>query len=78
MIVNDALVPPAATVTLPGTAAAVLLSVNVTIAPPVGAGPVRVTVPVELLPPMTAVGFKATDRTTGGFTVRVADPLLVK
>jgi|SRR5579883_1627845 hypothetical protein len=32
-----------------------------TIAPPAGAGPVRVMVPVELLPPTTVEGFMTTD-----------------
>ena len=77
MIVNEALVLPAATVTLPGTVAAVLLSVNVTTAPPEGAGPVKVTVPVELLPPVTLVGLTLRELTPGGFTVRLADALLL-
>jgi hypothetical protein len=71
-----ALVAPAATVTLAGTcAAAVLLLVSVTIAPPVGAAPLRVTVPVDELPPATLVGFTETDdrdTAAGGFTVSVA------
>ena len=49
---NVALVAPAATVTLAGTVAAdVLLFDKVTTAPPVGAGPLNVAVPVELFPP---------------------------
>ena len=49
----------AATVTLAGTwAAAVLLLDRVTNAPPTGAGPLSVTVPVEVLPPMTDAGLK--------------------
>jgi hypothetical protein len=55
--VNVAEVLPAATVTLAGTvAAAVLLLERVTTAPPVGAAPLSVTVPVELFPPTTVVG----------------------
>ena len=55
------LVAPAASVTLAGTpAAAVLLLVSVTTAPPVGAAVVKVTVPVEELPPTTLVGFTET------------------
>ena len=70
-----ALVAPAGTVTLPATvAAAELLLDSVTGAPPPGAGPSSVTVPVELLPPATVVGLSASEerRTSGGFTVRVA------
>ena|SRR5713101_1572530 len=60
VIVNVALVAFAATVTLAGTcAAAVLLLVSVTAAPPLGAGPLSVTVPCELVPPTTLLGFAA-------------------
>ena len=52
-------------------AAAALLEVSVTIAPPVGAGAPRVTVPVDGDPPMTAVGPNATED-THDFTVRAA------
>ncbi len=56
---NVAVVVPADTVTLAGTwAAAVLLLTKVTTAPPRGAGPLNVTVPVEGLPPTTEVGFR--------------------
>src|SRR5262249_56109958 len=49
---------PADTVTLAGTlAAAVLLLVRLTETPPVGAAAVSLTVPVELLPATTLVGF---------------------
>jgi hypothetical protein len=54
--VNVALVDPAPTVTLVGVEAAALLSESVTTAPPDGAGPVKVTVPCEELPPTTLVG----------------------
>jgi hypothetical protein len=57
-----ALVAPAATVTLDGTlAAVVLLLESVTSAPPAGAAPVKVTVPVEEFPPVTLVGFSETE-----------------
>jgi len=73
---NVALVAPAATVTLAGTCAAVvLLLVRDTVAPPLGAAPLSVTVPVDELPPVTLVGFTETeDRDTdaAGFTVSVA------
>ena len=65
---NVAVVAVAATVTLAGTcAAAVLLLDRAMIAPPVGAGPLKVTVPVEDVPPRTVAGFRDTeDRTTVG------------
>ena len=61
--VNVALVAPAATVTLAGVlATAVLLLESVTTAPPDGAAPLSVTVPVEFcVPPVTLVGFKLND-----------------
>jgi hypothetical protein len=56
--VNVALVGPAATVTLAGTrAAVVLLPDSATSAPPAGAGPLNVTVPVDEFPATTLVGF---------------------
>lgn len=71
--VKDAVVAPARTVTLAGTcAAAVLPLLSVTTDPPVGAAAFRVTVPVELLPPVTEVGLKDTADTEGGLTVSVA------
>jgi len=70
LTVNVALVAPATTVTLEGTLpAAVLLLESVTSAPPDGAGPLSVTVPVEdCVPPMTLVGLSVSDEsvTAGG------------
>ena len=65
--VNVALLAPAATVTLAGTVAvAVLLLVRATAAPPVGAGPLSVTVPVEdCTPPVTVVGFSVSVESVG-------------
>ena len=63
----------AATVTLAGTcAAAVLLLDSATTAPPAGAGPLSVTVPTEEAPAGTEVGFRLTEVTTGGVTVKLA------
>src|SRR5260370_42434982 len=63
LTVNVALVAPAATVTLAGTlAAAGLLLGRVTSAPPDGAGPLNVTVPVEDCgPPIKLVGLSANE-----------------
>ena len=67
LTVKVALVAPAATVTLDGAvAAAVLLLESVTVAPPVGAAPLRVTVPVEEFPPVTLVGFNESDESETG------------
>jgi hypothetical protein len=77
--VNDALVTPAATITLEGTlATAVLLLERATCAPPAGAGPLNVTVPVEEFPPVTLVGFsESEERVAGGgdagVTLSIAD-----
>jgi hypothetical protein len=66
---------PAGIVTLPavGTwAAEVLLLCKVTSAPPAGAAPFRVTVPVEVFPPTSAAGFNPSDDNTAAFTFKVA------
>jgi hypothetical protein len=68
LTVNVTLLAPAATVTLAGTVAAAVLSLERgTAAPPVGAGPLRVTVPVEdWAPPVTLVGFRVSEERVGG------------
>jgi len=82
--VKVALVAPAGTVTLEGTLAARLLLESWTCAPPVGAGPLSVTVPVEdCVPPTTLVGFSCSEETVGrggggGETVRVIVVVFVK
>jgi hypothetical protein len=71
--VNVTAVVPAATVTLAGTWAAEVLSLaKVTTAPPAGAGPLRVTVPVDGLPPTTEVGFRLIELNEAAVTVSVA------
>ena len=59
--VNVAVVAPAATLTDAGVCAEALLDPSVTLAPPNGAGPVRVTVPVDGKPPMTDAGESVID-----------------
>lgn len=58
---------------MPGTMAARELLNNTTFAPPGAAGPLRVTVPVDGLPPTTLVGFKDKPVTVGAMIVRDAD-----
>jgi len=81
LTVNVALVTPAATVTLDGTlAAVVLLLERVTTAPPDGAAPLSVTVPVEEFPPVTLVGLTESEESVaagGGAGVTVSDADLV-
>ena len=76
---NVALVAPAGTNTLEGTLAAPLLLESTTCAPPAGAGPLSVTVPVEeFTPPITLVGLSVSEETVGSggdVTVSVADLL---
>ena len=76
LTVKDALALPAGTVTLAGTLAAVLLLESMTCAPPAGAGPLKVTVPVEVCrPPTTLLGLNVSEETMGGVTVSEADGL---
>ena len=70
--VKVAVVALAGTVTLASTWAAGLLLDKATTAPPAGAGPLRVTVPVEEKPPTTVFGFSASALNGGGVTVRPA------
>jgi hypothetical protein len=67
------LVEPAGTVTLEGTCAAVVLLLpSVTTAPPVGAAPFNVTVPLKLFPPTMDVTLLVNPDKVGAFTVKVA------
>lgn len=65
---NVAFVAPAATITLEGTLATVVLLLDrMTCAPPTGAGPLSVTAPVEdCPPPTTLVGLTLSDERVGG------------
>jgi hypothetical protein len=79
--VKAALVAPTGTVTLAGTVApAVLLLERETRAPPVRAGPLSVTLPVEGDPPLTLGGFSVSDVRVGpggGCGVTVSEAVLV-
>jgi hypothetical protein len=72
LIAKVAVVLPAATLTDAGTVAAALPLVSDTAVPPVPAGPLKVTVPVDPVPPVKVVGLKVTEDKAAGVTVRVA------
>jgi hypothetical protein len=69
--VNVAELEPADTVTLAGVAALKLVELRLTNAPPVGAGPVRDTVPVDEDPPVTELGERDTEASAGGLIVSI-------
>jgi hypothetical protein len=73
-----ALAAPAATVTLAGTDAAGLLLDSATCAPPAGAGPFSVTVPLAGLPPVTLAGLTFSDETIACAGSTVSDTLSVR
>ena len=78
LTLNEPLLAPAGMITLDGTLAAPLLLVSATCAPPAGAGPLRVAVPVEdSRPPTTLVGFTVNERRTGATGVTVSEADLV-
>jgi len=68
--VKSALVAPAGTVTLVGTVATFQGSLPSAItAPPIGAAALRLTAPVEGLPPTTLVGFTLIDEILWGHVI---------
>ena len=69
-VVEDA---PAGTVTGPLTVAYFALEDSTTTVPAAGAGPVKVTVPVEVFPPTTEAGESETVAGTGGTMVKLAE-----
>jgi len=75
-VVNVAVVAVAGTVTLTGTVTplAVLLLERVTTSPPVGAAPDRVTVPVEVDPPITVGGLSERPVSVGAVDAGVRSP----
>jgi hypothetical protein len=70
--VNEPRILPAAIEIDPGTLARVELLDSFTVNPPLGAGPVSVTVPAEETSPATVLGLSATDERLAGLTVSVA------
>lgn len=59
--------------TFAGTAALLgLLLLKVTTIPVAGAGPVKVTLPTELVPPLSMAGFKVTEASAAGLTDKFA------
>ena len=75
--VNVPLLADPAILKLAGTVAAlVLLLISVMVKPAVGAGPLRTTVAMDELPPVTELGLNEKDMITGGFTVKVPLALL--
>lgn len=78
VIVKVVVVALAGTVTVAGTcAAAALLLESVTTAPPAGAGPLSVTVPVDEMLPTTDDGLRISALMAGVLTVKVPEFVLV-
>lgn len=76
-MVNVAVSEPAGTTTLGGTAAAILLLLKATVMS-AAATPVRVTLPVDWLPPITLLGLTVSEDKAGGRTVKVAERVSVR
>lgn len=70
--VKVAVVAPEATVTVEGTVADELLEDRLTAKPLDGAGPLIVTVPVDVPPPVTDVGLRLMPVRAGGVMVSLA------
>src|SRR5205809_5118236 len=64
---------PGSTLPPPAALPFLLLLERATPAPPLGAGPLSVTVPVEELPPVTLVGLRLSDESVGGAGVTVSE-----
>lgn len=68
--VNETVELPALTLTCDGTVAEEMLLDSPTEIPPLGAGPLKVMVPVDGLPPVTVAGFREiNDSASAGLTV---------
>ncbi len=72
LTINVAEVFPARIVTELGTVAADFVLAMDTTKPPVGAGPLSVTVPVEVLPPFSVVGFRLKLKIDGALITKTA------
>ena len=75
--VKVTLVAPAGTVTVTGTPATVELALRLTTSPPAGAGPLSVTVPVEVVPPTNVLGDTLIDDSLVAAMIRVLDCVVV-
>jgi len=72
VIVKVAELEPEATLTVAGTEAEAWALARVTTAPALGALPFRVTVPLEVFPPITPAGLTVNEESTAGLTVSPA------
>jgi len=75
--VKVALLDPEVTATLLGTETEELLFCRATLIPLLGATPLRVTVPVAVLPPTMLCGLRLIPVNVGGFTVSMADAVVL-